>query len=816
MRIPALTAIILTALFSGVFVNATSALSTLPLSDLSSPPQAPEYLLDDEAYDKMRSMADKQSDTSDAMSISNVNHREILHQMEFISGTTKEPGQSVWIFLVNDHQEIFTIGNTVSNGQREFTILASSLPKTIRGEVHLIASLVSDLRLSLNLPESISIVPFYFDREPPEQSSFDQPLSILIKKTEFLESSHPVKTLQSRYLEVYKKQNSEPLVLKISGQIYGKNLENIQLYSIQLPSMAQSRHNFDGLKSPEFSLEMTLQELKENEDTQIIFIASEAKDNILDSSEIPSTHQVISFRIKSADEFPNPFNIFWNANKNLMTLLLLGVLLISLIVIVKTFSSQSHWAKTLSILILLAEGILITYCLLVTTLTALFHQGLITIPGQEQTILSESGEAVSSPTLTRLDENLEIVPALSTSWSNISPHIWEFVLRKNVSAESIIRQLRVKTQTGSSDRTYVASLKNIVGVNPNKLQLITQYPDPLLPQKLTKVGFDLDSKESSSGQSYVPLEEFSNSSRLMKNQEYFDLPFIKSASEYKTILKVANEESIKELITKQQIDFFDEPETRLWPTLLQNNYRILPKINTESLMMLLDKKNVFLQEPTIVKALQKILRSPRILQTSYFQYGQIANQFVPPGVVGYDPELQLPEDPREIPEILETAKKNLGRTEIILTFQYPSNERTLGQTIQRELEIAGIRTITTEVPSGSYEKNLLEKSSDLTLLPIDFDLGDAAPFLDALIDSSSPYNKSYSNAQANELVQQSRIELNHSKRLELLQKIMKIIVIDDPAGIPMLFKKSFVAEKKPSAISWWERWLQKEILGWNK
>lgn len=814
------TKIIATLGIVTLFLNVQSIQSEANNSLLNPPLSTMEEnlsfsgMLDNESIEKMMELTEK---NNSEISLDNIKPRMLVEKLDIISGQTKKAGQTIWITLINDEGKILPLGNTITNRNGDFSFLNSNTIDNLNGEIFLVLSLVSDLRLAIPLEEKTKVVPFYqAGKNQFIEGETAQELTIIIEKTEFFENERPLEFIESNRLEIYKENTFEPLTIKLTGQIFGNDLENLQMFSVTLPGLLQREHAFSLQEPHKFSAKINYADLKWNEDIQIILMATESRENIISPSpSTRSTHQIISFRLHPSAEFPTFLTSTLESNFNGLTLALFGLLLFSIILIIKTHHLQSSWAKTIGVIIIFSELILFSYVILSNTVVSLFEKGLLQVPGQEMTILRNSNDEISQPTLVKLDENLQPSPSLSTGWSKISPHIWEFVLRKNISSESVIHQFRKKIQSGSPDRQYLASVKNIISVNPDKLQIITQFPDPLLPQKLTKVYLDRQIDANSSTQMFLPIEKYANRSRLEKNEDFFMMPFLNETPKYQTIIKIQNQDSAKQLIKSQKIDFIDEPETKLWPTILQNNFRIVPKINTESIMLMTDRKSFFLKEADIMLALRKILNSTRILQTSYFQYGQLANQFVPPGVVGYDTSMTMPEDPRPAAEILEAAKNKLGVSEIILTFKYPSKEKTVARVLQQELEIAGVTVIPTEVSNEDFEKNLLKRASDITLMPLQFDLGDAGPFLDALIDSGSPFNRTYSNPEVDELISQTRTELNRVKRIKNLQKIMKIIVMEDPAGIPLLFKKSFVAIKNPVETTWWEKWMQGKVLGWR-
>jgi len=792
-------------------VTAQDSIATPPLG-LEKQEVLPTSLMDEESYEKLKGLASKNHATNEII-VSNIKAREVVQNLEIIIGKTDKANQELWIFLISDERKIFPLGMIKSRPNKEYSMLTHGLA-SLKGQAFLVSTLVSDLRLAVALPDKTSITPLYFSSEDDTVAgTTEESSTMLINEVKFYENEKELKTLQTAALEVYKGQEASALKIRMTGKVFRSELKNLQVTTISLPTLEQENHGPPD-DTGSFEIEISLTDLSWNEHGQIIVMAHEEPINLLESTSTPSTHQIISFHVKSKNELPTHWGVFLESNKSYITFAWVMLLLLSVILVWKTYRSQSWWGKLISLGVVLIELAVGALFIGSNTVNQWFEKGLLDVPGEEKIILQNNPTEKKLPSMTRLDENLELSPGLSTSWSNISPHIWEFVLRKNISSEFIILELQKKIQTGSTDRQYLSSLKNIISVNPNKLQIITQFPDPLLPHKLSKVYFEKRVDEKSSTELFIPLEEYSNSSRFEKNPNYFNLPFLKSTAKYQTVIKAENQESIKDLVVQQRVDIIDEPETKLWPTILQNGYHIVPKINTESLVIMTDRTSYYLKDPEIIRALQLVLKSQRILQTSYFQYGQLASQFVPPGVVGYDPNIKTFEagDPALL---LRSIKERLGIEQIVLTFQYPKQERTVARVVQQELERVGIKIIPTEIENQEYEKALLQRTTDLTLIPLDFDIGDVGPFLDALIDSKSPFNKTYRNDQVDDLVYASRTELNRVKRLQYLQEIMTIIVHEDPAGIPLLFKRSFRAEKIVSEPSWWERLLQQKILGWK-
>jgi len=790
-----------------------------------APETTPEkkVLLNTELYDqiKLLQILDyDQLENVNAIKFDNVIPRSSQSKLESISGTAVDPEQEIWFYLVNDDQYSIKLGSTIVDKDNKFSLLVSDIPNEFSGELYLVASQVSDIRIAPLIKNKTTIIPIYIYRY---ENLISQPkknyIDLEISEVNFFNNNQQLSTLKSDFLDVYIGDIDQDLNIKIKGKIYADTYDQIKLSSTLLPSSLYDTHQLSPNSGGDFEFEIINDSFQINELNQLIIQA------LAEDSQDLSEYS-LNFRLQSVDEYPNLAAILWDSSAKNISVIFLGiVLLFSLILVFSKYSSWPLLARSLAILIVLSELGLFSYTITSQTVIRLFEHGLVMIPGQEQTIQKKSASDLPTLSLTKLNDNLDVIPSLSSSWSNISPNIWEFILRQDrdfenqpiITVQEIINSIKYIINEEAPEQQYLASIKQIIGINEERIQFITHYPDPLLPQKLTKINIEATNNPeltSTNTQLYIPLEEFTDHSRYKLNENYFGLPFLDQASFYYTEVIKNHKDILKASIERQVVDIFDEPDPSIWPALFQNNYKILPKINTGSLLLLVNHNSYISKNSDFIAALQKILQSPRILQTSYFQYGRLADQFAPPGVVGYHAKIEASEEVRTATEILEEVKNELGLGVLTQKLHFPSHEHKLAQAIEVELEKEGVNVIPVEIPSEDFEMALLEDLPDLILVSLNFDLGDIGPFLDALIDSNSPFNSYYSNPQVDFLIEQSRSELNNFKRLELLHKIAQIIVFDDPAAIPLLFKKSFVAVKKPTPLSWTDKFMQKVVFGW--
>jgi peptide/nickel transport system substrate-binding protein len=103
--------------------------------------------------------------------------------------------------------------------------------------------------------------------------------------------------------------------------------------------------------------------------------------------------------------------------------------------------------------------------------------------------------------LVELDPQLQLAPALATSWKQVQPTVWEFSLRRGVAfsdgepfeARTVARWFqRLRTirerGLGASSLELLPTLVDVKQVDRSTVQLVTGSPDPILPRRLAQPG----------------------------------------------------------------------------------------------------------------------------------------------------------------------------------------------------------------------------------------------------------------------------------------------------------------------------------------
>ncbi len=182
----------------------------------------------------------------------------------------------------------------------------------------------------------------------------------------------------------------------------------------------------------------------------------------------------------------------------------------------------------------------------------------------------------------------------------------------------------------------------------------------------------------------------------------------------------------------------------------------------------------------------------------------IAGQPLPPGLLGYDEQLEGLQvyDPIEAKREMALAGYPRGiNTPVTMWTQESQSANKLGELIQSDLAKIGIKVELKPVSFPVYlESTAKEKTAQLFVTGWLQDFPDPSDFLDTLFHSRAIHprdseNRSfYRNPKLDKLLDKARVEQNLEKRRKLYVKAQQLIVKDAP---------------------WAFIWNQKDMIGWQ-
>ncbi|MBA4267675.1 MAG: ABC transporter substrate-binding protein, partial [Comamonadaceae bacterium] len=111
------------------------------------------------------------------------------------------------------------------------------------------------------------------------------------------------------------------------------------------------------------------------------------------------------------------------------------------------------------------------------------------------------------------DRNLNLVPALASSWKQTSPTVWRFELRKNVkfhdgkpfTADDVLFSFERAAGDGSDMRSYTNDVKEVRKVGDHVVEIETKAPFPILPDVISLL-YIMSKKWSEENQATRPVD----------------------------------------------------------------------------------------------------------------------------------------------------------------------------------------------------------------------------------------------------------------------------------------------------------------------
>jgi len=390
------------------------------------------------------------------------------------------------------------------------------------------------------------------------------------------------------------------------------------------------------------------------------------------------------------------------------------------------------------------------------------------------------------------DRNLQIRPALAVSWGRQSDTLWEFKLREDVvfhngsefDTEDVITSFeRALNHKSSGLKDNLSSIKSVTERN-NNIYIETEYPDPLLLQKIASVFvFPSELKKFTSPVGTGPYKYISSKDDKV-NMERFDdywddLPY------YKTVLFQyipdkfdrisALEDGEIDILANVPPSFAEKLEENLMISL-----HSLPSLEVNFLLFNTDNEN--LEDERLRKAIQ-IAFDKQLFVDNAFGFARISNQFISNGIFGFNPSIG--EAFFDLEQCQSLVKECSPFERISLDLYILEGLEGIATFLEESLSDTGL-TIKTKFVSFEEFKEAIEKGKgDLYYFGFRSELGDAQDFYENIVLSNGDFNPGYSNKKIDQAIDSLSKNFDQEKRLTQLQNVMKIITEDDIIGVPL-------------------------------
>ena len=432
------------------------------------------------------------------------------------------------------------------------------------------------------------------------------------------------------------------------------------------------------------------------------------------------------------------------------------------------------------------------------------------------------------------DKNLNLVPALASSWKQSSPTVWRFELRKNVkfhdgtpfTADDVLFSFARAAGDGSDMRSYTNDVKEVRKVGDHVVEIETKAPFPILPDVISLL-YIMSKKWSEENQATRPVDRrkgVENAAsfrangtgpfRLRERQPNVKTSFVRNGNYWGKIegnvlnveyTPIGNDATRVAALLSGQVDVIE-------PVPLQDVARINasgkskvmqgPELRTiflgmdqkrdELLYSSVKGKNPF-KDKRVRQAFYQAIDINGIQRTVMRGAANPTALMVGPGINGFDYAMN-----KRLPYDTEAAKKLLAEAGYPNGFEVGMNcpndryvnDGAICQAVAASLARAGIKVNLQAETKGTYFPKILKRDTSFYLLgwtPGTYDSHNALNALMRCVDDkgSGQFNLgSYCNPKVDELTLQIQSETDKAKRDAMIKEAFKLHA-DDIGHLPL-------------------------------
>ncbi len=451
------------------------------------------------------------------------------------------------------------------------------------------------------------------------------------------------------------------------------------------------------------------------------------------------------------------------------------------------------------------------------------------------------------------DENQQLRPELAESWQARDDVTWEFRLRKGVkfhdgsaftAADVIWTLCRIPNvkDSPSSFTIYTRSIVAAEAPDPHTLILRTKKPHPLLPVEMSLIGIipapedaeelrydpagcdyadwpateDFNSGKLAVGTGPFRVQEFVKGDRivLVRNEDYWGE---KSPWEKVVFRPITSAAPRVAALLAGDVDLIDNPPVQDIPRLREDpNVEVVSGLSNRVIYLHFDHyqeptpgvkgtggKNPF-KDRRVREAVSKAIDREAIVERIMGGLAVAASQLVPPGMFGYNPELEVePYDPERSKQLLAEAGYADGFELVLGTpnDRYINDEK-IAQAVAQMLTRVGIRTTVDASTKSVFFRRRNNYEFSFYMAGWGSGTGEASSPLRALVATQNrekgfggTNRGRYSNPELDALLEQALATVDDAKREKLLQQAMAI-AMKDYAILPLHYEMTSWAFRK--------------------
>ncbi len=432
------------------------------------------------------------------------------------------------------------------------------------------------------------------------------------------------------------------------------------------------------------------------------------------------------------------------------------------------------------------------------------------------------------------NKDLSLAPLLATSWSQPTPSVWRFELRKGVvfhdgtpfTADDVLFSLARAGADGSDMKSYVNDIKQVRKVNDHVVEIETKGPFPILPDVLSLV-YIMSKKWCETNQATRPVDRrkgIENAAsfrangtgpyRVRERQPDIKTTFTKSGNYWGKIegnvdeviyIPISNDPTRVAALISGEIDVMEPvPVQDIARVNASSNAKVMtgPELRTiflgmdqkrdELLYSSVKGKNPF-KDKRVRQAFYQAIDIEGIKRTVMRGASNPTALMVAPGINGFDAAAN-----KRLPYDIEAAKKLMADAGYAAGFDVSMNcpndryvnDGEICQAVAASLSRINVKINLQAETKGTYFPKILRRDTSFYLLGWTPSTYDAHNALNALIrcaddKGSGQFNLgAYCNPKVDELIAKIQSETDKPKRAAYIAEAFKLHS-DDIGHLPL-------------------------------
>ncbi|SEN49235.1 ABC transporter substrate-binding protein [Paenibacillus sp. OK076] len=406
--------------------------------------------------------------------------------------------------------------------------------------------------------------------------------------------------------------------------------------------------------------------------------------------------------------------------------------------------------------------------------------------------------------LIKNDSEQKKVPGLATSWEQVNDTTWRFKLREGVtfhngdpftSADVKYTLERVAKDSTLKQNSYFKNIVEVKAVDEYTVDIITDGPDPLLLNRLSKMGagilpakyiedngFDQFLKQPV-GTGPYKFRKWTKDDRveLVKNENYFD----GEPKWNEVVFRVIPEAStrVSELLAGGVDIAASIPSTDVARIEGEADKKIV-KAPIQRVLQLIFRQTEgsVTADPKVREAIDLAIDKQGIVDSIAGGAGIVTRTSVTPGNFGADPSLYKTSlyDQEKAKQLLQEAGYAEGEAE--MTISVSSQYKEPAEVVAAMLEQVGFK-INLDVlePSAFSERYSSKSFKEIFMIGIGNSLFDASNNYNRYMLDEAKGESDYNNPEVEKLLQSALVNMDPASREKEYQQVQQILAEDRPA-----------------------------------